>query len=240
MRRALAGACLFGALCASGCAQRDSDPAPQAHGDPFVRTFRALKPAVVLFTMTIPSEDSKRAKRGERDDAFGTGVVVASDAHVTHVLTVEHVIHDARDLHVTLDETHKVAARVVSADERDDLALVDIDVPDRPVARLAASANVEPGTQVGVAGFPIPDEFEDEKLTTKTSVFFGRVSSVRNDTVELGLPIIPGESGGPIFVADTGAVIALAQSRFDDERSIGFGVPIEDAKRFLRGKIRLP
>ena len=91
--------------------------------------------------------------------------------------------------------------------------------------------------QVGVAGFPIPDAFEDEKLGTKTSVFAGRVSSLRRDAVELDLPIIPGESGGPVFDARTGVVVALAESRFDEEKTIGFGIPIEDAERFLHGRV---
>ena len=234
LRRFAAGFSFGTLACAiAGCAAKT--PA----GDPFVRTFATLRPTVVLFTMTIPSEDAKRAKRGERDDAFGTGVVIASDAHRSRILTVEHVIHDARDLRATLDETRAVPARVVAADAENDLALVDIDVPNRPIARLGTSARIEPGTQVGIAGFPVPDEYQDEHLINKTTVFFGRVSSVRNDTVELQLPIIPGESGGPVFLADTGVVIALAQSRFDDERAIGFGVPIEDAERFLRGKVSL-
>jgi serine protease Do len=223
-----------------GCAKA-SDPAPSPQpsppADPFVATYRALRPAVVLFTMTIPSDDPKRAKRGERDDAYGTGIVVQSDARGSRILTVEHVIHDARGLRATLDERRAVPARVIASDEKDDLALVAIDVPHRPVARLGRSSNVDPGTQIGIAGYPVPDAFEDEHLVTKTSVFFGRVSSVRNDTIELDLPVIPGESGGPVFLADSGRVIALAQSRFDDEHAIGFGVPIEDAIRFLRGKL---
>ncbi len=231
-RRLLCAALASGAL-ASCAAAAPSAPA----GDPFVRTFKALRPAIVLFTMTIPSDDPKRAKRGLRDDAYGSGVVIASDAHGSRILTVEHVIHDARDLRATLDERRKVPARVLAADEKDDVALVAIDVPNRPVAQLGRSTDVDPGTQVGVAGYPVPDEYEDEHLVTRTSVFFGRVSSVRNDTIELELPIIPGESGGPVFEAASGRVIGLAQSRFDDERAIGFAVPIEDAKRFLAGKV---
>ncbi len=223
------------ALFALAACAKAPDPAPP--GDPFVATYRALRPAVVLFTMTIPSDDPKRARRGERDDAYGTGVVVESNAHGSRILTVEHVIHDAHDLRATLDERRAVPARVIAADQKDDLALVAIDVPHRPVARLGRSSDVDPGTQIGIAGYPVPDAFQDEKLITKTSVFFGRVSSVRNDTIELDLPVIPGESGGPVFLADSGAVIALAQSRFDDEHAIGFGIPIEDAIRFLRGKL---
>lgn len=223
------------ALAAGGCS-----PAPKApvgpDADPFVRSFKALRPAVVLFTMKIPSDDAKR--KGQWDDAYGSGVAVASGPWGTQILTVEHVIDGSRQLRATLDDRRSVPARVVASDANSDVALVQIAVPNRPVAVLGSTAGLSPGTQVGVAGYPIPDAFEDEALGTQTSVFAGRVSSIRKDALELDLPIIPGESGGPVFVADSGVVIGLAESRFDDEKAIGFGVPIEDAEKFLRGKVR--
>ena len=210
---------------------REATPPP----DPFVATVHRIKPAVVLFTMQLPSDDAKR--KGKFDEAYGSGVVVASGPWGSQILTVEHVIHGARDLRATLDDARAVSARVSSVDVKDDLALVTIPTKDRPIAALGASAGLQPGTQIGVAGYPIPDAFEDERLGTKVSVFAGRVSSLRRDSVELDVPIIPGESGGPVFDAATGAVVALAESRFDEEKAIGFGLPIEDAKRFLRGKL---
>lgn len=221
-----------GTALSSGCA---NGPPGSAAGDPFVRSFHALKPAVVLFTMKIPSDDKKN--KGGFDDAYGSGVAIASGPWGTQILTVQHVIVDAHDLRATLDDRRAVPARVIAADEKEDLALVQIDTPNRPVATLGTSFNVEPGTQIGVAGYPIPDAFEDEHLGTKTSVFSGRISSLRKDALELDLPIIPGESGGPVFDAQSGLVIGLAESRFDDEKAIGFGVPIEDAERFLRGRL---
>jgi len=229
--RARLACCALSAITATGCA-----PKAQPQGDPFVHAFATIRPTVVLFTMKIPSDD-KRHKNAV-DDAYGSGVAVASGSWGTQILTVEHVIHDASRLRATLDDRRTVPARVLSADEKADLALVQIDVPNRPVAALGRSAGVEPGTQVGLAGYPIPDAFEDEKLGTKISVYAGRVSSQRVDALELDLPVIPGESGGPIFDARTGVVIALAESRFDDEKAIGFGVPIEDAEKFLRGRLR--
>ena len=62
----------------------------------------------------------------------------------------------------------------------------------------------------------------------------GRLSSIRNDALEVTLSIVPGESGAPVFIARTGEVVGVADSRFDDERSIGFAVPIDDARKFLR------
>ncbi len=213
-------------LCA--CATKAQTPA----GDPFVRAYRSLRPSVVLFTMKIPAEDKKHADRF--DDAYGSGVIVASDATGSAVLTVEHVVHGARALHATLDERRSVPARVLATDAANDLALVRIDAPGRVVARLGSSRAIEPGTQVGVAGFPVPDAFAGEHLGVKTSVYAGRVSSMRRDSLELDLPVIPGESGGPVFDAQTGDVVALAESRFDDEKAIGFGIPIDVAREFLR------
>ena len=164
-------------------------------------SFRALRPAVVLFTMKIPSDDKKR--RGQFDDAYGSGVAVASGPWGTQILTVQHVIDGASRLRATLDDKRSVPARVIAADAKLDVALVQIAVGNRPVARLGSSSQLEPGTQVGIAGYPIPDE-----------------------------------SGGPVFDVQSGAVVGLAESRFDDEKAIGFGVPIEDAERFLKHRLR--
>jgi serine protease Do len=149
------------------------------------------------------------------------------------------VIHDASKLRATLDDRRTVPARVLAADATEDLALVEIAVPNRPIARLGASASIDPGTEVGLAGYPIPDAFDDEHLGERISVYAGRIASLRKDAIELDLPVVPGESGGPIFDASTAAVVGLAESRFDDEKAIGFGVPIEDAERFLRQKLPL-
>ncbi|GAC1496789.1 MAG: hypothetical protein NVS1B2_17760 [Vulcanimicrobiaceae bacterium] len=212
---------------ASGCSPHVPPP-----GDPFVRAYRTLRPSVVLLTMKITSAQKKN--HGKLDDAFGSGVIVASDTRGSDILTVEHVIRDARMLRATLDERRSVAARVIATDTASDLALVHVDVPYRAVARLATRArDIEPGTAIGIAGYPIPDAFSDEHLGVRTSVYAGRVSSQRADSLELDLPVIPGESGGPIFDAASGDVIAIGESRFDDEKAIGFGIPIEVVRAFL-------
>ena len=82
-------------------------------------------------------------------------------------------------------------------------------------------------------GYPIPDAFEDEHLRSVVSLYTGRIASVRNGTMEIDVPIIPGESGGPVFDGESGAVIGLAESRFDDERAIGFATPVDVIARFL-------
>jgi serine protease Do len=201
-------------------------------GDPFVRAVRALRPSVVLFTMKIPSDDPK--KKGEWDDAFGTGIIVASGPWGSQILTEEHVVRDARDLRATVGERADIPVRVVAVDRKKDVALVETSKPDLPIAPLGSSRGLEPGMAVGVAGFPVPDYFQNEDLGVATSIRAGRISSVRKHNLELDFGIIPGESGGPVFDARTGEVIGLAEWRFEDERAIGFAIPIDDAKQFLK------
>lgn len=219
--------CALAALALAAC----TSSAKSADADPFVTAFRVVRPSVVLFTMKIPSDEPK--KKGQWDDAYGTGVIVASGAWGSQILTVEHVIEDARNLHATIREKTILPVRVVARDKKSDLALVETSKPNLPAATLATARGLAPGTAIGIAGFPIPDAFADEGLGVATSVYAGRISSIRKDALELDLAIIPGESGGPVFDARTGAVVGLAESRFEEEKTIGFAIPIDDAKRFL-------
>lgn len=225
--RAPGWSALAAAFALAACASN----AKPAEEDAFVTAFRVVRPSVVLFTMKIPSDDPK--KKGQWDDAYGSGVIVGSGAWGSRILTVEHVIEDARDLHVTIAEKTVAPARVIASDKKADLALVETSKPNLPAVTLSTAVGVQPGTAIGIAGFPIPDAFADEGLGVATSVYAGRVSSIRKGALELDLAIIPGESGGPVFDARTGAVIGLAESRFEEEKAIGFAIPIDLARTFL-------
>ena len=217
------------ALCACGNDARANGSVE----DRFVTQYRALHPSVVLLTMKIPADDPKR--KGQWDDAYGSGVVVSSGRWGTRILTDAHVVADARNLRAVIGDGAGAPAHVVATTgDEQDLAIVDTSIPNRAAAKLGSAAHLEPGTPVGVLGYPIPDAFEDEKLRRTVSLYTGRVASVRNGAIELDVAIIPGESGGPVFDADSGAVIGIAESRFEDERAIGFATPIDEANAFLR------
>lgn len=222
-------------LALAACSHRESAHADE---DVFPRIFAQLRPSVVLFTMKAPSEEPK--KKGIYEDAYGTGFVVESGDWGSRFLTAQHVIEDARHLRVTVGNRHTIAARVVASDAKQDVAIVETREPNLRAVRLGSSSQLEPGMRIGVAGYPIPDAFADEGLGVETSVFSGRLSSVRRDALELDAPVIPGESGGPVFDAGTGEVIGIAESRFEEERAIGFAIPIADALRFLAQHPRKP
>jgi serine protease DegQ len=220
-------------LCAvvlGGCAGGEREH--QSATDRYVEMYRALHPAVVLFTMQIPSDDPKR--KGKFDEAFGSGVVVASGSWGSRILTDAHVVADAKELIAQIGDGKSAPAHVIATSgDDDDVAIVETSIPNTTVAALGTAQGIEPGNPIGVLGYPIPDAFTDERLGTTVSLYTGRVASVRKGALELDVPIIPGESGGPVFDAQTGKVIGIAESRFEEERAIGFATPIDVAVKFL-------
>ena len=232
MRRLVRGAAVAAAALVAACAQTPDER--------YSAIYRTLHPSVALLTMQIPADDPKR--KGKWDDAYGTGVVVESGAWGTRLLTDAHVVDGAREVRATVGDAGKpFAAKVVAvSDDADDLALLEIGAPQLPAVRFAAGDGLEPGRAIGVLGYPIPDAFTDEHLRTTVSLYTGRIASLRNGAIEVDVPIIPGESGGPVFAADTGDVIGIAESRFDEERAIGFATPVEVIKRFLTAHPRPP
>lgn len=231
MRLAAALLVVLLAACASDAGVRDAGP-------DYTGLYNRLHPSVVLITMEIPADDPKR--KGQWDAAYGSGAIVASGAWGSRILTDAHVVADARDLRAKAGDTgNAVPLRVVAvSDDDDDLALLEIPTPNLQAVTFGDMREVVPGRAVGVLGYPIPDAFEDEHLRTVVSLYTGRIASVRNGTVEIDVPIIPGESGGPMFDGESGDVIGLAESRFDDERAIGFATPVDVIARFLRAHPR--
>ena len=223
IRRA-AIAAIAATLALGACARENAD-------ERFVRVVKQLRPSVVLLTMKIPPEN----KKDQYDDGYASGFVVASGDWGSDILSVEHAIEGAWDLSVTVGNRDRVPVNVVARDATLDLAVLRTPRRNLPVLALGSSSNLEDqlGRQVALLGYPIPDEFDDEGLGLKTSVTTGILSSVRHQALEVTLAVIPGDSGAPVFIADTGEVIGIAESRFDDERSIGFALPIDDAKTWL-------
>ncbi len=214
---------LLAAFTLAACAQHSPD-------DAFVASANKLRPSVVLLTMDVPGE-----QKNNPDNEYATGTVVASGRWGSDILTVEHALEHAWNIRVTIANKDKTPGRILKKNADLDVALVRISRGYLAVSELGHSADAEPGRSIGLLGYPIPDQFDDEGLGLATSLNAGRISSLRDHALEVTMPIVPGESGSPVFLADTGEIVGIAESRFDQERSIGFALPIDDARKFLRG-----
>jgi S1-C subfamily serine protease len=207
--------------------------------DPLVGAVAQVLPGVVSIQV-----------RGEGDDATGSGFVIGigRDANagggssVQHVVTNAHVVASAGTVTVQGSDGRRLAAQLVGANARIDIAVLRIASSDRlrPVA-IGRSAEVRVGEAVLAVGSP---------LGLAGTVTAGIVSAVdrevemdgggQQSAVQTDASINPGNSGGPLVNA-RGQVIgvntAIASISGGGSIGIGFAIPIDRAAQAARSII---
>lgn len=88
---------------------------------------------------------------GEVEQGTGSGVILSADGYI---VTNNHVVRDADELTVTLNDKREFKAKVVGTDPSTDLALIRIDASDLPFMQLANSDNIKVGEWVVAVGNP--------------------------------------------------------------------------------------
>ncbi len=155
------------------------------------------------------------------------------------ILTNKHVVEDASDLTVTLNDGREFPGEIYGIDTLTDLAIVKIDATDLPVAPIGSSAHLEPG-QVAIAiGNPFGYE---NTVTTGVVSGLGRQITASGATqasaetlrnlIQTDAAINPGNSGGPL-VNSAGEVIGVNTAVNQDAQGVGFAIPIDVAKPLL-------
>ncbi len=160
----------------------------------------------------------------------GAGVLIDPSGLV---LTSSHVIGDAASVMISMADHRKVRGVVVGRiGNKADLALIKITLKDSlPYLELGDSSQVRVGQKVLAIGNPYGFE------RTLTTGIISRIDAER-ERLQTDAAINPGNSGGPLL--DThGYVVGINQSIFnpDGNRSnigIGFAVPVNEVKRFLK------
>jgi serine protease Do len=156
----------------------------------------------------------------------GSGVIFRSDGYI---LTNNHVVGQADDIKVTLNDKRQFKGKVVGRDSFTDLAVVKIDAQSLPAAHFGTSKNLRPGDWAIAIGSP---------LGLDHSVSFGIISALGrsldglNNNAELiqtDAAINPGNSGGPLINIH-GDVIGLNVAIRGDGQNIGFAIPVDVVK----------
>jgi S1-C subfamily serine protease len=167
-----------------------------------------------------------RTRPGQAASA-GSGVVISSDGYV---LTNSHVVHEATALEVSLTDGRRFTASLVGEDPATDLALVQIDAPALPAARLGQSARLRVGQLVIAIGNPFGFQ-----STVSAGVVSAIGRSLRSTTgrlidgiIQTDVALNPGNSGGPL-VDSRGRVVGINTAVFAMAQGISFAVPIDTA-----------
>ncbi|HVA78552.1 MAG TPA: DegQ family serine endoprotease [Candidatus Binataceae bacterium] len=190
-------------------------PPGMGNGDPFEQ-FRH-------FFGQIPRE--------YKQHGLGSGVIVSSDGYI---LTNNHVVGGAEEIHVTLMDKREFTAKVIGKDPKTDLALIKIDTKDSlPAAALGDSDSTEVGDWVVAIGNPF-----GFSLTVTAGIVSakGRILGGNyDDFIQTDASINPGNSGGPLYNT-AGQVIGIntaIYSRTGANNGIGFAIPIDMARNVM-------
>lgn len=231
----------------------------QVSADTFVDIVAKVKPGIV----GIGSHDPLARPP---NDLNGTGLVVAGG---NHVITAFHVVEGVRklargQLAVFIGQGERAAVRhanMVAHDETYDMALLKIDGRPLPPLDLHEGDLLADGTGIAFTGFPVGAVYGLYPAThrgivaattpiARPQVTIGELTpemirrlQERIVVYQLDATAFPGNSGGPVYSAETGEVVAILNSTYVKESKesvftrpsgVSFAIPISHALRLMR------
>ena len=165
----------------------------------------------------------KRSVRTPKQQGSGSGVIISVDGYI---VTNNHVVADADELTVTLNDNKEYSARIIGTDKTTDLALIKIEGKNFPAITIANSENIKVGEWVLAVGNP----FNLTNTVTAGIVSAKGRSLYKNGVesfIQTDAAINPGNSGGAL-VNTRGELIginAMLYSQTGSFSGYGFAIP---------------
>lgn len=165
----------------------------------------------------------KRSVRTPKQQGSGSGVIISTDGYI---VTNNHVVADADELTITLNDNKEYSARIIGTDKASDLALIKIDGKNLPAITIANSDDIKVGEWVLAVGNPF-----NLTNTVTAGIVSAKARSLYQNGVESFIQtdaaINPGNSGGAL-VNTRGELIginAMLYSQTGSFSGYGFAIP---------------
>jgi serine protease Do len=207
-----------------------------------IATTQTVKPGVAGLMPDLPPDSplqelfkdylNKNKNAPRHVTALGSGFIIDPSGII---VTNNHVIEDADDITVTLNDGTSLPAKLIGRDPKTDLALVKVN-PTKPLpaAHFGDSDHAHVGDWVIAIGNP---------FGLGSSVTAGIVSARNRDIasgpyddfIQTDAPINRGNSGGPLFDMD-GNVVGVNSAIFSPTGGsvgIGFSIPSNMAREVI-------
>ena len=193
---------------------------PFGHGDP-----REFWEPFERFFGPLP-------RRPFKQRSLGSGFIINRDGYI---LTNNHVVENADEIVVWLENEKEYKAKIVGRDAKTDLAVIKIDdAPNLSPVTLGNSDDLRVGEWVMAIGNPFG---LDHTVTAGIVSAKGRYIGQGNydNFIQTDAAINPGNSGGPLINLK-GEVVGINSaifSRAGGNIGIGFAIPVNIAKELL-------
>jgi serine protease Do len=186
-----------------------------------------IKPSVVSINVEITTYDF--FNRPAKADGAGSGWIIDGDGYI---VTNNHVVQDADNVTITLNDGRIFQAESVKTDALTDLAVVKIDTRDLPALSVGDSSKLEVGDGVVAIGNALGQGIG--ATAGIVSVVNASLDTSSGQTL-LGLiqtdaAINPGNSGGPL-VNMAGEVIGINSIKVAEVgvEGMGYAISINEA-----------
>jgi serine protease Do len=187
-------------------------------GDPFFEFFRRFQ-----------GPQNPRAQRDRPVFGAGSGFIISPDGVI---LTNAHVVRDAKEVTVKLQDRREYRARVLGSDPKTDVAVLKIDAKNLPIVPIGRSNDLKVGEWVLAIGSPFG---LDSSVTAGVVSAKGR--SLPDDSnvpfIQTDVAVNPGNSGGPLFNTK-GEVVGINSQIYSQTggyMGLSFAIPIDVAFR---------
>jgi serine protease Do len=190
--------------------------------DPLFRFFRGM-PGAPNFQRGGPAAE-------QPFKGLGSGFIIGSDGLI---LTNAHVVKEAKDVVVKLQDRREYVAKVLGVDTATDIAVLKIEAKGLPVVRFGQPAKLMVGDYVLAIGAPYGLD-----QTATSGIISAKGRSLPSEGGENFVPFLqtdaavnPGNSGGPLFDAAGNVVGINSQiySRSGGFQGVSFAIPIDVA-----------
>jgi serine protease Do len=165
--------------------------------------------------------------------SLGSGFIINEEGYI---ITNNHVIAEADEVIVILEEGDEYPAEILGTDEKTDLALIKVEPKNGglPLCRLGDSDRARVGDWVLAIGNPFG---LGHTVTAGIISAKGRElgAGAYDDFIQTDAAINPGNSGGPLFdtAGNVVGINSIIYSRNGGNQGIGFAIPINLAKAIV-------
>ena len=152
------------------------------------------------------------------------------------IITNNHVIDGANQVHVSLKDGRTFTGEVVGSDEATDVAVIRVDANDLPAASLGDSEALKVGQFVLAIGnalaLPGGPTVSMGVLSAKGRPLPG-TDFIFEGLLQTDAAVNPGNSGGPLADLD-GRIIGITTMMIPYAQGMGFAIPINTVKKIAQ------
>ena len=181
----------------------------------------------------------RRQMEPPKRSGAGSGVILTSDGYI---VTNNHVVQDADELTVKLNDNREFKARIIGTDKTTDLALIKIEATNLKPITVANSDNLKLGEWVLAIGNPFSlTSTVTAGIVSAKARSLGATPGSIESFIQTDAAINPGNSGGALVNAkgELVGINAMIYSQTGSYAGYGFAIPtsimnkvVDDLKKY--------